>query len=192
MLTSTVRSSSLASIMRTGMSATLLPSHAAASACSSSVWPGNCTPAAASASLCNGAVTSAAISPRSAARAAQTTHSAAALPAAALTWPHATGWDGAATCSTARQRGGTASACAGDSISATGSSTSRLGLPEQLVAASATSPATKQPSSRPGASRKALAMISGPIPAASPMVMAKGRKRLSSALRSCRIVDLDE
>ena len=46
--------------------------------------PGYGTPAAASASLCRGAVTSAAISPRRAARAAQTTHSAAAVPAAAL------------------------------------------------------------------------------------------------------------
>ena len=40
MLTSTVRSSSLASIMRTGNSATSRPRCAAASACSNSVWPG--------------------------------------------------------------------------------------------------------------------------------------------------------
>ena len=75
MLTSTVRNSSLASIMRTGTCGTACPPCAAASACSSSVWPGKATPAAASASLCKGAVTSAAISPRSAARAAHTTQS---------------------------------------------------------------------------------------------------------------------
>ncbi len=62
------------------MSATAHPTCAAASACSSSVWPGNGTPAAANASLCSGAVTSAAISPCSAARAAQTTQSAAIRP----------------------------------------------------------------------------------------------------------------
>ena len=87
MLTSTVRNSSLASIMRTGICCAATPACIAASACSSSVWPGKGTPAAASASLCSGAVTRAAISPRSAACAAQTTASAAMRPAAALTCP---------------------------------------------------------------------------------------------------------
>ena len=94
MLTSTVRNSSLASIMRTGSSATGTPRCSAATACSSSVWPGYSeygAPAADSASLCSGAVTMAPTSPRSAARAAQNTQSPAILPAAALTCPSATG-----------------------------------------------------------------------------------------------------
>ena len=175
MLTSTVRNSSLASIMRTGICARATPRWAAASACSSSVCPGNATPAAASASLCRGAVTSPATSPRNAARAAHTTLSAAARPASALIWPQ--GWGPAipGSCRTGTQRGGAPSASAGFAISATGTT----GRPGRTMACPArrrvaTSPTTKQPRKASGASRNALATISGPIPAESPWVMARG------------------
>ena len=78
-VTSTTRSSSLASIMRTGMPP--------ASACSISVWPGYGTPAAASAALWIGAVTMALPSPRCTARTAASMHMAAAWPACASTAP---------------------------------------------------------------------------------------------------------
>src|SRR5574337_43313 len=53
----------------------------------------------------------------------------------------------------------------------------------------ARSPATTQPRTRSGASRNARAMISGPMPAASPIVIASGR---FNAMSSCRVVDVDE
>ena len=114
-------------------------------------------------------------SPASAARAAQNTQSPAILPAAALTCPSATGSARGTTCSTGMQRGGAVSAAAGVSISATG----RLTCESPCSVAAArrsvpTSPATKQPRTASGASRNALAMISGPIPAGSPRVMAIG------------------
>ena len=74
MLTSTVRSSSLASIMRTGISASGTPGMRRRLGLQQLGVAGKGTPAAASASLCSGAVTSAATSPRNAARAAHTTH----------------------------------------------------------------------------------------------------------------------
>ena len=173
MLTSTVRSSSFASIMRTGMLASGTPWWAAASACSSSVWPGKVTPAADSASLCNGAVTRAATSPRSAARAAHTTLSAAARPAAAWMRPQGCGPAMPGSCSTGTQRGGDCNASTGALIFATGTE----GTPGRKMACAArrsvgTSPTTKQPCRSTGASRNALAMISGPIPALSPWVIA--------------------
>ena len=130
MLASTVRSSSFASIMRTGTSATARPRCAAASACSSSVWPGYWSygaPAAASASLCKGAVTMAATSPRNAARAAHVTQSPAMRPACALTCPSGTSACAGTTCSTGMQPGGAVNAWAGVSISATGRPTCTSG-----------------------------------------------------------------
>ena len=175
MLTSTVRSSSLASIMRTGIWASGTPWCAAASACNSSVCPGKSTPAADSASLCNGAVTSAATSPRNAARAAQTTLSAAARPAAALISPQGWGPGIPGSCSTGMQRGGASAASPGAPICATGTP----GTPGRVMTPAARrtvarSPTTKQWRSASGASRKALATISGPMPAGSPWVMAMG------------------
>jgi hypothetical protein len=80
MLTSTVRSSSLASIMRTG-TADRHAAGAAASACSSSVWPGNGIRRRRPAPPCAAAPSPGRHSPRSAARAAQVTQSAARRPA---------------------------------------------------------------------------------------------------------------
>ena len=176
MLTSTVRNSSLASIMRTGIWASGAPACRAASACSSSVWPGQGTPAAASASLCSGAVTSAATSPASAARAAQTTQSAAARPASALTTPKGSGPGRPGSCHTGRLCGGTWR----NSVHWPMRCTASRGRPGCSMQASAramvaASPTTKAPASTCGASRKALATISGPMPAGSPWVMASGR-----------------
>ena len=81
-VTSTVRSSSLASIMRTGGGR---PGDA--SACSISVWPGNPMPAAASASLWIGAVTMPATAPPRASSTACSMQRAAAAPARASTLP---------------------------------------------------------------------------------------------------------
>ena len=153
MLTSTVRNSSLASIMRTGTCATGRPRCRAASACSNSVWPGKAlkgAPAADSASLCSGAVTMPATSPRSAARAAQTTLSPASRPASALTWPKSTGSAPSSTCSTGTQRGGAASASSGVSMATTGKATSGA-TTWHARRSSATSPATKQPAMSSGA-----------------------------------------
>ena len=80
MVTSTTRSSSLASIMRTGGGAA---PGAAASACSISVWPGNPTPAADSASLWIGAVTIARPAPARIHATACSMQRAAAAPARA-------------------------------------------------------------------------------------------------------------
>ena len=159
--------------MRTGMAASGTPWWVAASACSNSVCPGKATPAADSASLCSGAVTRAAMWPCRAARAAHTTQSAAARPAAALTRPHGTGPGKPGSCSTGMQRGGTCHASSGDTICATGNS-STPGRTMHCAARRkvARSPTAKQPRRSSGASRKALATISGPIPAGSPCVMA--------------------
>ena len=75
------------------------------------------------------------------------------------------------------------------SITATGSGSSP-GFTAQAAARriEATSPATKHPRVRAGASRNALAMISGPIPAGSPIVMAIGK----GAAGSGRVVDVDK
>ena len=59
MLTSTVRNSGLANIMRTGSWSTGTPRWLAASDCNNSVWPGKLSPAAAKAVLFKGAVTTA-------------------------------------------------------------------------------------------------------------------------------------
>ena len=168
MVTSTVRSSSLASIMRT---AGTRPSTAA-SACSISVCPGKCTPAAASASLWIGAVTMPATSPRIAMPAAAVMHAAAAAPARASTRPMGAAIRSAGNpsgCHTGMQFGGTCSASPGCSIVATAS------MPPVNPAArriTATSPTTKQPVAP--SPRNSLAMISGPMPQASPCVIASG------------------
>ena len=121
MLTSTTRSSSLASIMRTGGA---LPPSGVASACSISVWPGWWMPAAASASLCSGAVTIAAASPASSSRAAVSMQAAAAAPQRASTRPQGSSARPAGSPgghSTASAPGGTAARSAGASIRASGS-----------------------------------------------------------------------
>ena len=123
MLTSTVRNSLLASIMRTGICASVTPAYRADSACSNSVWPGYWSygaPAACKASLCKGAVTSAATSPLKAARVAHSTASPANCPARPSTWPHGISGRTGTTCSTGKHLGGTTRACAGVSISQTG------------------------------------------------------------------------
>ena len=71
------------------------------------------------------------------------------------------------------QRGGSDSASWSDASCATAKAT---GCAVSCAARRSvgTSPTTTQPAMSPGVSRKALAMISGPIPAASPMVISNG------------------
>ncbi len=176
MLTSTVRNSSLASIMRTGICASGTPACRALSACSSSVWPGYWSqglPAACSASLCSGAVTMAATSPRKAARVAQSTHSPASWPARASTTPQGNAGAGATTCNTGKQPAGTANASAAFSISSTGNGTPH-GSKATARRITPTSPATKQPRTSGACSRQVRAMISGPMPHGSPGVRTMG------------------
>ena len=116
-VTSTTRSSSLASIMRTGGNGP----PAAASDCSISVCPGKGTPAAASASLWMGAVTMAAASPACTQRTACSMQRAAAAPQRASMRPQGSparpsGSPGGAI--TGRQPGGTSSSSATRSITA--------------------------------------------------------------------------
>lgn len=168
MLTSTVRSASLASIIRTGMSASYALELRRLPACSSSVWPGKLTPASDSASLCNGAVTSAATSPHKAARAAHTTHCAAASPPSLVIWPNGTSSAGMSdSWKTGMQRGSASIASATLWICATGEW--RVICATHIARPGAWSPHRRRRSSRAtsGASRNALAMISGPIPAGS-------------------------
>ena len=166
MVTSTTRSSSLASIMRTG-GATPSGAASAASACSSSVWPGNGTPAAASASLWMGAVTSAAASPACTHRTACSMQRAAAAPLRASTTPcgsAASAWGRPGGTSTGRQPGGTAARSAGASTTAV------IGAPARR--STSRSPTTTASARAPA--RKAWTMVSGPMPAASPIVTSKG------------------
>ena len=189
MLTSTVRSTSFDNIMRTGSSAGNRPRACAAMRCSSSVWPGTSTPAAASAALCRGAVTMALTSPRSAAWAAAMTASAAARPATALTSPKRGSAGIDTTGHTGMHRGGTRPACAGPSSTAIGSSPPPTCAARRITA---TSPTTTQRDDHSGQRRNTSATISGPMPAASPMVMAMGAsppsadKRGASIRRDCR------
>ena len=165
MVTSTTRSSSLASIMRT--------SRAPASDASISVWPGKPMPAAANAFLWIGAVTMPPTSPRCASATARSMQRAAAAPARASMRPQgicARSLGKASSCSTGTQCGGVRSASAARSMRATAS------MPPSACAArriTSTSPITQHPAAAPCA--KAFAMISGPMPATSPIVSACGR-----------------
>ena len=168
MVTKTVLSSRLANIMRTGSCSIDLCRCCAAKACSISVCPGNFTPANASASLCSGAVTIADTSPRKAAWVAHVMLSAASWPAIALIFPKA----GSCSCASGPPT------CWIESPSCIG-----IGLGNGLVFAvttcharciTALSPTTMQLRNCSGAWQKALTMISGPMPAASPIVMAMG------------------
>ena len=173
-VTSTVRSSSLASIMRTGGGT----APCAASACSISVWPGWAMPAAARASLWIGAVTIAPTSPALTSATARAMHAAAAAPARASICPTLAASRSAgrpSICSTGTQFGGTSNASAACATRATAS------MPPVHAAArrsTATSPSTTQPAAC--APRNSLAMISGPMPHASPIVRASGTRRLRS------------
>ena len=106
---------------------------------------------------------------------AQTTLSAAARPAAALISPQGWGPGIPGSCSTGMQRGGASAASPGAPICATGTpcTPGRVMTPAARRTV-ARSPTTKQWRSASGASRKALATISGPMPAGSPWVMAMG------------------
>ena len=165
--------------MRTGNSLTGQCKKSAASACSNSVWPGNLAQRgqAASASLLIGAVTIAAASPANTARAAHAMHWAAASPAKRLTDPYGTGVNSSPFCSNPMQRGGSAAASLKLPSRATGKA--RAGnCPARGCAATsvvarrivARSPTTTQPAMSAGKSARARAMISGPMPAASPIV----------------------
>ena len=117
----------------------------------------------------------AATSPRSAASVAHKTQRPANSPATGLTAPIDTEGKAAPTCRTAMQLGGTSAAWSGAVSTATGNARFR----SLVTAAEArrivcTSPATKQPCIACASSRNALAIISGPMPAASPMVIAIG------------------
>ena len=180
MLTRTVRKPGQLSIMRTGNCATGTPWCAAASACRYSVCPGWSIPAADRASLWMGAVTTARARPSSAASAAQRMQSAAIRPATALICPKGTGPVRSQAWSTARRSGG--SVCKTSSVS-TGCTCSASGAWAGRVSSSArcrvgTSPATTTSRNSDGRWRTAAAMISGPMPAGSPMVITRGRPGL--------------
>ncbi len=169
MLTSTTRSSSLASIMRTDGAS---PPGGAAKDCSISVCPGKPMPAAASASLCNGAVTIARAFASSSHCTAASMQRAAAAPQRACTRPQGSSAKPAGRpsgCSTARQPGGTRARSAGASMRASGSC-----RPTTIAARrnTATSPTTTQSAASPSA--KACTRVSGPMPQASPIVKSSG------------------
>ena len=86
------------------------------------------------------------------------------------------------------QRGGTEAASASESRRATGkASRPDVAAVSALARRSVvTSPTTMQPAIASGSSANALAMISGPMPAASPMVMSKGLLEFEGVMRDCR------
>ena len=168
-VTSTVHSSSLASIMRTGGGTA---PGSAASDCSISVWPGKEMPAAASAPLCTGAVTMAATAPHRASATACSMHRAAAAPARASMVPSGAASNPAGSawaCRTGSAFGGTRITACGASISAT---TSPPPVSRTARRITPTSPSTKQ--SRARELRNSWAMISGPMPQLSPIVIKIG------------------
>ena len=175
-VTSTVLSSSLASIMRTSAG---WPCRAL-SAASISVWPGYGSPAANSASLWIGAVAMAETSPRLASATASRMQAAASRPQRASTVPHG-------ACASSEQRqlgsstgsapGGTSARSATESITAMGSSGTSARWRQTAAARRSTagSPSTSVcPAGPVRPSRKARTMISGPMPSASPSVTTTG------------------
>jgi hypothetical protein len=176
MVTSTTRSSSLASIMRTGGKGW---PGSAASDCSISVWPGKSTPAAASASLWIGAVTMPAASPRRTHRTASRMQAAAAAPQRIDRPPgqaaSPAGRPGGT--STGRQPGGTRSMSAGRRSRPSAPTPGPGRAPH--AAARLGRPARRSPTAGPAG---APHTISGPMPAASPIVTSKG----PAFMRDCR------
>ena len=86
------------------------------------------------------------------------------------------------TGSTGMQRGGRPGASAGDAISATGIDGPAPATTAAARRSTARSPTTKQPRSASGASRNSMAIVSGPMPAGSPAVIASGRSDVGAEL----------